>query len=69
MPNELKPCPFCGVELVVREELWRNPHTNGLIKQKIYCHPQRNCILDFHRFHFEAHPHHIEEWNRRVDNV
>lgn len=63
----LKPCPFCGAELVGKEEIWRNPNT-GITKQNmVYSHPKNNCVLDYHRFHFYAHPWKIDQWNNRVE--
>lgn len=62
----LKPCPFCGAELAGKEEIWRNPHTGITQKNTVYTHPQRNCILDYHRYHFYAHPEKVEQWNRRM---
>ena len=64
----LKPCPFCGAELVMREEIWRNPHTGLTHKQKVYTHPHRHCVLDYKRFHFYANPWQIDAWNRRAEN-
>ena len=66
---ELNPCPFCGAELVCKEEIWRNKHTNITKKYPVYTHPKTGCILDHHRFHFYNDPRQIEAWNRRADNV
>ncbi len=68
MPNDLKPCPFCGCELVAKNEIWKSPVTGITKTQTVYCHPQRDCLLDYHRFHFYAYPHKEEQWNRRADN-
>ena len=65
----LKPCPFCGAELVVREEIWRNPHTGLTHKQKVYSHPHMGCVLDYKRLHFYADPWKIEAWNRRAEDA
>lgn len=65
---ELKPCPFCGVKLAGKEEIWRHPHTNITKKQMVYSHPHTNCVLDYKRFHFYADPWKIDAWNRRQDN-
>ena len=63
---DLKPCPFCGCELVANEEIWRNAATGRTGKVTVYSHPYRNCILDYFRYHFYAHPHDIEKWNKRT---
>ena len=63
----LKPCPFCGGELVGKEELWRHKVTNITAKYIVYTHPMRGCILDLHRYHFYNDPMQIEAWNRRAD--
>lgn len=64
----LKPCPFCGVELIGKEEIWRNPHTGLTKKQMVYSHPHRNCVLDYKRLHFYADPWKVEAWNRRTED-
>ena len=66
---ELKPCPFCGVKLVGKEELWRHKTTNITKKYVVHTHPRTGCILDLHRFHFYNDPKQIEAWNRRSDNI
>ena len=66
---ELKPCPFCGAELVGREEIWRNPHTGITKKQMVYTHPHRNCVLDYKRLHFYAEPWKVDAWNRRIKDA
>lgn len=63
---ELKPCPFCGCELVGREEICRHKITNITGKYTVYTHPQKGCILDFSRYHFYNDPKDIERWNLRV---
>lgn len=48
---KLKPCPFCGVELIPQED------------KKSWVHPSSHCILSRYRvwkFHGE-----IEMWNTR----
>ena len=62
---ELKPCPFCGAELNCKEEIWRHHVTNITKKYPVYSHPKTNCVLDYKRFHFYAHPEKLEQWNRR----
>ena len=66
--TELKPCPFCGVQLVASEEILRNSHTGLTHKQKVYIHPKTQCVLDYIRFHFYEHPWKVDAWNRRADN-
>lgn len=65
---ELKPCPFCGAKLVGKEEIWRHPTYSIMKKQLVYTHPKSNCILDYHRYHFDAYPEKVEQWNRRAED-
>ena len=65
---ELKPCPFCGTELVGNEEIWRHPTLSIMKKQLVYTHPKSNCVLDYHRYHFEAYPKKVKQWNRRAED-
>lgn len=64
--ENLAPCPFCGVELIPREEIWRNPISGFTGKNLVYSHPKTNCVLDYARYHFYAHPELIGAWNRRI---
>lgn len=66
--TKLKPCPFCGVELVGKEELWRHKETNITKKYTVYFHPKTRCVLDLHRFHFYNEPWKVEAWNRRAND-
>ncbi len=63
---DLKPCPFCGCELVAKKEIWRNERTGRTGEVDVYCHPYKNCLLDYVRFHFYSNPHKIEQWNKRI---
>ena len=65
---ELKPCPFCGAELVRKEEVWRQRITNVTRKFTVYTHPGKGCVLDMHRFHFYNSPEKVAQWNRRVSD-
>ena len=58
MPNELKPCPFCGGEAFV----WRTSHRTW-----IEC---ENYNVDTHRVAFSStyEKEVIEAWNRRYGN-
>lgn len=64
----LKPCPFCGAKLVMNEEIWRSPHTGLTHKQKVYSHPNTNCVLDYKRLHFYANSWKVDAWNRRFED-
>ena len=68
MDIKLKPCPFCGCELVGKEELWRHKITNITKKYVVYTHPKRGCMLDEHRYHFYNDPKMVDAWNRRADD-
>ena len=65
---ELKPCPFCGVKLLCREEIWRHKITGITKKYPVYIHPKTGCVLDHARYHFYNDPSKIKAWNRRADN-
>ena len=80
MPNELKPCPFCGeIPYIERKPLW---HTcsdgtttgyRGCFEYDIYCHecgckiPLKGNDTIYHTDK-EAKQNAIEAWNRRADN-
>lgn len=65
--KDLKPCPFCGVDLVPKVEIWRNPNTGFTGQNLVYSHPKTNCVLDYARYHFYADPWKVDAWNRRVE--
>lgn len=65
--KDLKPCPFCGVDLIPKVEIWRNPNTGFTGKNLVYSHPKTNCVLDFSRYHFYADPWKVDAWNKRVE--
>lgn len=65
--KDLKPCPFCGVKLIPKVEIWRNPNTGFTGKNLVYSHPKTNCVLDFSRYHFYADPWKVDAWNNRVE--
>ena len=67
-PFELKPCPFCGSELVGKNEFWRNKVTGISRMHTVYAHPANGCILEYKRFHFYAQPNDVEKWNRRAED-
>lgn len=62
MPNELKPCPFCGGEAVIR-----------VLFGKMYICPihKPNCVLKPDTWLQSTLPikKQIKAWNRRVDNA
>ena len=59
--NELKPCPFCGGEAVIR-----------VLMGKMYICPihKRNCLSRPDTWLLSSYPiqKQIKVWNRRVDN-
>jgi Lar family restriction alleviation protein len=57
MPNELKPCPFCGGKVSV----WHNLATDNY---DIEC---QECCCDVQQ-HYGCVDEAIEAWNRRADN-
>lgn len=63
----LKPCPFCGCELIEKKERWKSRITGCTEKQSVYVHPKKGCVLDYFRFHFYDHPEQLKAWNRRVN--
>lgn len=64
--TELKPCPFCGCELIELREIWTSRVTGRTEKQSVYFHPKRGCVLDLHRYHFYDYPEKLKAWNRRT---
>ena len=65
---ELKPCPFCGVKLIGREEMYWHKDEWMQKKQMVYTHPHKGCVLDYKRFYFYSNPWQIEAWNRRAED-
>lgn len=59
MPNELKPCPFCGGEAFV----WRTNH-----RTYVQC---ENYVMTTHRIEVSGitDKEAFELWNRRADNA
>jgi hypothetical protein len=60
MPNELKPCPFCGAIPILE-------YGNGINKYWISCQNEKCRIQPM----TDAHTNKgviVREWNRRVDN-
>ena len=62
MPNELKPCPFCGGEAIIRE---------GLGKLYVTAFHKKTCLMRVDTWHVPSNDikKHIKIWNRRVDNA
>jgi hypothetical protein len=54
MSDMLKPCPFCGVELIKHSE------AGG------YTHPTMNCAMS--TFHFESDGYAMDRWNARTSS-
>lgn len=61
MPNELKPCPFCGceVEIVCIGGGWFWRHKNN---------PSDIACVITHSKKYKTYEEAIEAWNRRADN-
>lgn len=59
--TQLKPCPFCGVDLIHSEDLSTR---NG----RCFVHPRNDdepCIIDA-KIIWDNQPEPVEAWNRRV---
>jgi hypothetical protein len=59
MTKTLKPCPFCGAELVANDHPRRRRDDHEIT---IYTHPQGNCHLAGYQLDYEER----ELWNRRA---
>lgn len=56
--SELKPCPFCGIELERKKLYWK--------------HPDNDCFLAYADSEFEnivVCDDDVEAWNRRAEDV
>ncbi len=58
--NELKPCPFCGGEALMRER-----YINGIANTKHYRRECRHCKATFAHW-YRSMKKADEAWNRRV---
>lgn len=58
MPNELKPCPFCG-----SENIWVGDVSRNYDIWFVQC---ETCGATFS--HFDSEVEATEAWNRRADN-
>ena len=75
MSEKLKPCPFCGSEVIVEKTpLWHGSHGyHGCYEFKIECH-ECGCRIDLREnntiYNDEktARENAIEAWNRRADH-
>ncbi len=61
--NELKPCPFCGGESLLRDR-----YINGVANTKHYIRECRHCKATFAHW-FRSIKKANEAWNRRVDTM
>ena len=57
MPNELKPCPFCGGEATIRQ--------NDLNYYYVCC---KKCPAEVGRYWYKRKQDAKNAWNRRSDN-
>ncbi len=65
MPNELKPCPFCGGKAVLN----KGRDTFGYY-YSVDCKDTNNCQGHFiHTKYFRKKPEAIGAWNRRAGNA
>lgn len=65
MSNELKPCPFCGGEVIYRDKFrsMGGQHTNGRPTMEVVClNCEYSLIFDTPSFHKQK-----EKWNTRND--
>jgi len=62
MENNMRPCPFCGVQPIEKEQnLYLVEHNN-------YCYLwRRTSGLVSHFFHWLKGEQEIEGWNKRID--
>jgi Lar family restriction alleviation protein len=67
MPNELKPCPFCGGRAdLITHSFWnekKQAHTDKTYSIKCFI-----CLTESYLF-YETEQIAIEAWNRRADNA
>lgn len=63
MPNELKPCPFCGAQAIVLNEA----ELNRFVTKQLYFVTCTVCGVETPRMYITA-DRAKEVWNRRVDN-
>lgn len=67
MPNELKPCPFCGRKpSKVREN--HHPSINATFYSVECKAPSSKCGTNPRTRYFTTKEKAIEAWNRRADN-
>ena len=61
--EELKPCPFCGADVQLRNVIPR------MYRGDLYCinHPSKGCIMYGDSMYFNTEEDAIYFWNRRVN--
>lgn len=71
MPNELKPCPFCGGEAKLTKTT--ECHGHGMYLTKYYvmcevcgCRGESDCV--YYKTEQECKDFAVSRWNRRFDN-
>lgn len=68
MPNELKPCPFCGntARLCHTTDNKHSPFVacDGAVQ----ANGTKSCFACLYPWRYETDEEAIEAWNRRVDN-
>lgn len=70
MPNELKPCPFCGSEARLFS-FCEGVYDETKLKHNVQCLNEKDCFARVGRdwaFGYETKEEAIEAWNRRVEN-
>ena len=69
--EKLKPCPFCGADLVIVNTANITMEFNGktieMAPQKVFLHPPTKCLLDGHNID-DRNSVEKEQWNRRADD-
>ncbi len=59
MSKDLKPCPFCGGEAVIRETRFSNNYTIG-------CTAKYRCLMHFQDTSYSSKDEMISLWNQRI---
>ena len=70
MPNELKPCPFCGKDPKLQEDIrYPRPKCEAKRAYEVICENWDCPIHHADTYYSLSKKKAIEAWNRRVSNV